>query len=84
MKSMIRANTVHLQPERPTASWAALKEGWQQNEKGDCPTLLCPCKAPSGELCSGLGFPVQEGCGTAGVGPEEGHENAQRAEAPPL
>jgi len=32
----------------------------------------------------GLRPPVQEGCGTAGVCPEKGHEDNQRAGAPLL
>jgi len=41
-KSWTWASSECLEPERPAVSWAASKERWQQEEGGDCPTLLCP------------------------------------------
>lgn len=54
--------------------------GVQQEEGGDCSSLLCPCEAPSRVLCPVLGPPAQEGCGAVGVGSEQGHRDDERAE----
>jgi len=53
--------------------------GGQQGEGGDCPPLLCAQEAPRGIL-----HPAQERHRVVGVGPEEGHEDVQRAGAPLL
>ena len=45
---------------------------------------FCSCKTPPGVLCPVLGLPTQEGHGAVGAGPEEGHEDDQKAGAPPL
>lgn len=39
------------------------KRGGQQGQGGDCPSLFCPCGAPSGALCPSLGPLTQERCG---------------------
>jgi len=46
----------------------APKEGWQQEDRGDCLPLLCPCEGLSGVLRPDAGPPEQKGCGAVGVG----------------
>lgn len=41
-------------------------------------------RTPEGLTASGLGPPIEERCGTGGLGPEESHEDEQGAGAPPL
>ena len=72
---------MHLQSKRPTVSWAASTEGWQQGEGGDCPPLLRPFENTSGELLPGMVSPLQEASGAVGVSPEKDHEYDQRDEA---
>ena len=50
----------------------------QLAEGGDSASLLCSCETPPGVLCPVLGPPTQEGHGTVGAGPKEGHKNDQR------
>ena len=57
------------------------ERGGQQGEEGDCPSLVSSCESPSGVLCPGLGAPAQERCGILEAGPEEGHQDDQRAGA---
>lgn len=49
----------------------SVRRGGQQDEGGDCSSLLCPCKAPDGVLHLDLGLPAQEGCRALGQSPEE-------------
>ena len=51
---------------------------------GDSAPLLCSCETPPGVLHPVLGPAAEEGHRAVGVGPEEVHEDDQRAGAPLL
>ena len=55
----------------------------QQVEVGDSAPLLCSCETPLEIMHPVLGPPTQERHGAIGAGPEEGHEDDQRAGEPP-
>ena len=62
-------------------SWAPSEEGLASRER----EVIVPLySAPSGVLNPSVGPPIQERCGMFGVGPEEDHEDDQRAGAPLL
>ncbi|KAK4826703.1 hypothetical protein QYF61_010918 [Mycteria americana] len=60
------------------------KKRGQQVEGGDSAPLLHSGETPPGVLRPALEASAQEGHGAVGVGPEEGHENDQRAGTPLL
>jgi len=68
--------------QKANSSLAHEKRGDQQSEGVDCSP--CPCVDIWSTVSTDLGSPVQEGCGAVGVGPEEGHEDDQRAGTPLL
>jgi len=58
--------------------------GGQQVEGGDSAPLLRSRETPAGVLLPALEPSAQERHGAVGAGPEEGHEDDQRAETPLL
>jgi len=73
------ASSMCLQPRRSTVSRIASKMGWWAGRrKGLFPSAL-PSWGPIWSATSRSGAPVQEGCRAVGAGPENGHENNQRA-----
>jgi len=63
--------------------YTGLKCG-QQVEGGDSATVLRSGETPPAVLRPALELLAQEGHGTIGAGPEEGHKDDPRAEAPLL
>lgn len=64
------------QPNKPTIYWALSKLNG-----GDSPSYSILVRPPPGVLHPALESPIQEG---HGVGPEEGHQDDQRARIPLL
>jgi len=60
------------------------RSGGQQEQGGNCHSLLCQHSEPAGVPCPVLGSSVWERCGAFGEGPEEGHDNDQMFGAPCL
>jgi len=71
------------QPVENCAAGMFERDG-QQGKGGDQPPLLSPFETPSAVLCPDLRPPAQERRGAAGVDPEEGYKNDQKAGAPLL
>ena len=59
MKKLLWAGNIHLQPQKPTISWATSKEGWPAGWGQWLPSS----EASPGILYPGLGFLVQGGHG---------------------
>jgi len=71
-------------PKSQPYPWLHQEKCGQQVEGGDSAPLLRSCDTPPGVLRPALEPPTEEGHGCVGAGPEEGHEDDQRAGVPLL
>lgn len=72
---------MHLQSRWSTVSWVASKEGWQQGEGRDCPSLLVRFQL---EYCLWALGPSTTRMWSCWTGSREDHENDQGDGAPLL
>jgi len=78
------AINVRSQPRRPTISRLHQEKCGQQVEGGDSASLLCSGETSPGVVRTALEGPAQEGHGSIGAGPEQGHKDDLGAGTPLL